>query len=105
VLLPAMSAFFRSSPPLNFLTVQVTPLSAAHFKHRGSMAFAVFAELSAQMTRSLAPPPPEVAPVAAPELAAALPPEAAAEVLLLLELELPPQAAAASATIPIRAAM
>ena len=38
--------------------------------------------------------------MAAPELAAALPPEAAAEVLLLLELELPPQAAAASATIP-----
>jgi hypothetical protein len=38
-----MSAFLRSSPPLNFLTVQVTPFSSAHFKLRGSMAFAVFA--------------------------------------------------------------
>ena len=43
--------------------------------------------------------------MAAPELAAAVPLEATAEVVLLLELELPPQAATASATIPISAAM
>src|SRR5690349_9485121 len=56
VSLPRTSASWSSPPPLNFLTVQVTPFSSAHAWHSGSMALAVFAELSAQTTNVESPP-------------------------------------------------
>src|SRR4051794_36558751 len=56
VSLPRTSASSSSGPPLNFLTVQVTPLASAQALHSGSMAFAVLAELSAQTTRVESPP-------------------------------------------------
>ena len=55
VSLPRTSASCSSPPPLNFLTVQVTPLASAHCWHSGSIALAVLAELSAQTTRVESP--------------------------------------------------
>ena len=76
MLLPWISAFCSSVPPLNMRTTQVTPFSAAHFSHSGWMALAVLAELSAQTVRVEAPPaaPPPQAPAQPPAAPAWQPP-------------------------------